>query len=217
MNASRRQFVQGIGIFGALFLGRSLMACAVRAGEAVGESGEALATCGDAVIGNNHGHSLQVSPEDVAAGVEKTYSIKGASSHDHRVTLTAADFAALAIGTSITVSSTTAGAHAHPVTVHCATTPDTDAGRTSDAGAAICPDGATATAISANHGHALAVPTEDVAAGIERTYSIKGTSSHDHIVTLTPDHFARLASGATISVTSTNAGGHAHIVKVICA
>ena len=110
MNASRRQFVQGIGIFGALFLGRSLMACAVRAGEAVGESGEALATCGDAVIGNNHGHSLQVSPEDVAAGVEKTYSIKGASSHDHRVTLTAADFAALAIGTSITVSASPEGA-----------------------------------------------------------------------------------------------------------
>lgn len=218
MNASRRQFVSGVGIFGALFLGRSLMACATPTGEAVGETNDALATCGDAVIARNHGHALTVSSEDVAAGVAKTYSIKGAAGHDHHVTLGAADFAALALGGSITVNSTTDAGHAHAVTVTCAATPDVDAGTaTNDAAPAVCPNGATASVISANHGHALVVPTADVAAAIAKTYSIKGTSSHNHDVSLTPAHFAQLATGATITVTSTNVAGHMHIVKVICA
>jgi len=78
-------------------------------------------------------------------------------------------------------------------------------------------NGATAVAISANHGHTLVVPTADVAAATAKTYPIKGTASHNHDVTLTPDHFAQLAAGATISVTSTTAGSHTHVVKVICA
>ena len=215
MNASRRQFVSGVGIFGALFLGRSLMACVAPTGEAVGETNDALATCGEAVISRNHGHALSVSSEDVAAGTEKTYSIKGASGHDHRVTVGAADFAALAAGGSVTVNSTTDAGHAHAVTVTCAATPDADAG--TDAAPAVCPNGATASVISANHGHAIVVPTADVAAAAPKTYSIKGTSSHDHDVSLTPAHFAQLATGATITVTSTNVGGHMHVVKVICA
>jgi hypothetical protein len=215
MNASRRQFVHGIGILGALFLGRGLIACAAPSnGEATGETNDSLdslTTCGgDAVIGHNHGHALQVPAEDVAAGAEKTYSIKGAAGHDHQVTLTAEHFASLAAGGSITVTSSTVVGHAHPVTVTCAATTNTDAG-------AVCPNGATATAISANHGHTLVVPTADVAVAVAKTYSIKGTATHNHDVTLTPDHFAQLAAGATISVTSTTVGSHAHVVKVICA
>jgi hypothetical protein len=131
MNASRRQFVHGVGILGALLLGRGLMACAAPSnGEATGESGDSLTTCGDAVIGHNHGHALQVPSEDVTAGAAKTYSIKGAAGHDHRVTLTAEHFAALGAGGSITVTSTTVVGHAHPVTVTCAATPEGDAGST---------------------------------------------------------------------------------------
>lgn len=218
MNASRRQFVHGVGILGALFLGRSLMACATNSnGEATGETDNALTTCGPAVIGRNHGHALQVSSEDVAAGVEKTYAIKGAAGHNHDVTLTADHFAALAAGGSITLTSTTDVGHAHSVTVTCAASTETDGGTPGDAGAAVCPNGATATAISANHGHQLVVPTEDVAAAVTKTYSIKGAASHNHDVTLTPKDFAQLATGATISVTSTTVGSHSHVVKVICA
>lgn len=194
------------------------MACASPSnGEATGETDDALATCGDAVIGRNHGHALQVSSDDVAAGVEKTYAIKGAAAHDHGVTLTTEHFAALAAGGSITVMSTTDVGHAHPVTVTCAVASNRDAGAAADAGPAVCPNGATASAISANHGHTLVVPTADVAATTTKTYSIKGTASHNHDVTLTPDHFSQLAAGATISVTSTTIGGHSHVVKVICA
>lgn len=218
MNSTRRQILTSAGIFGALFLTRGLVACALP-GESVGGSGEALTTCGDAVIARNHGHSLVVSSEDVAAGVEKTYGIKGASSHDHQVTVTASDFAALAAGGSITIASSTDVGHSHAVTVTCAVSarPESDAGGDADAAPSVCPNGATAATISSNHGHVLVVPTEDVIAGIEKTYGIKGTSSHPHTVTLGAKQLAQLAAGATVIATSSTDSGHAHIVKVICA
>src|SRR6185503_14082882 len=75
-------------------------------------------------IGTNHPmpHMLTVPPADITAGTEKTYNIQGASMHPHSVTLTAANFATLAGGGSITVTSTSGGtpAHTHMVTVSCA-------------------------------------------------------------------------------------------------
>ncbi|MBX3233899.1 MAG: hypothetical protein KIT84_31615 [Labilithrix sp.] len=208
MNTTRRQVLRSAGIFGALFLSRGLVACALPgAGEPVGGSSEALVACGDAVIGQNHGHALAVPAEDVAEGADKTYSIQGGSSHDHLVTVTAADFAELATGASVTIASTTDVGHRHPVTVTCAAKPEPKPE----------PDGATAATISANHGHALVVPTEDVAAAETKTYSIQGASSHPHIVTLTAEDFAQLAAGATVTTASTTDAGHAHFVKVICA
>jgi hypothetical protein len=71
-------------------------------------------------IGTNHGHNLVVSKADVAAGVEKTYSIQGASGHDHEVTLTAADFSQLQAGNMVTKQSSEGDLHTHEVTVSCA-------------------------------------------------------------------------------------------------
>ncbi len=71
-------------------------------------------------IGSNHGHTLTVSVADVQSGAEKTYSIQGSSSHDHSVTLTAANFNSLQNNNSITVSSTNDDGHTHSVTVRCA-------------------------------------------------------------------------------------------------
>lgn len=65
-----------------------------------------------ALIQNNHGHILTVHPDDVALGVDKVYSIKGNSTHDHSVALTAAQFAELRAGQTIQVSST-GGTHTH--------------------------------------------------------------------------------------------------------
>lgn len=70
-------------------------------------------------IAANHGHELLVSKADIAAGVDKTYSIMGMSIHDHTVTITAAQFAMLAANTSITVESSPT-IHTHLVTVSCA-------------------------------------------------------------------------------------------------
>jgi len=41
-----------------------------------------------------------------------------------------------------------------------------------------------ATAISANHMHALTIPAADVDSTVAKTYSIMGTATHDHTVTL---------------------------------
>jgi hypothetical protein len=75
----------------------------------------------------------------------------------------------------------------------------------------------TASTISVNHGHALAVPAADVLAGVEKTYDIKGTSAHPHAITVTAAMFAMLKLGTAITVTSTNVGNHTHDVTVTCA
>jgi hypothetical protein len=64
---------------------------------------------------------LTVPPEDVAAGVEKMYDIQGTQTHNHVVTLTAADFTSLATDGTITVESSAGGPgdHTHMVTINC--------------------------------------------------------------------------------------------------
>lgn len=81
-----------------------------------------MTTCNQTstTIGTNHGHAVTVPGADVAAGVEKSYDIKGASGHPHTITITAAMFAMLKAGTPITVVSTNDANHTHSVTVSCA-------------------------------------------------------------------------------------------------
>lgn len=89
-----------------------------------GAGGGASASCLDngtnVTIGGNHGHVLAVSKDDVAAGVDKTYDITGASAHMHSVTVTAADFALLAANTAVMVTSTSGAQHTHTCTIVCA-------------------------------------------------------------------------------------------------
>ena len=73
-------------------------------------------------IADNHPagpHALTVSPADVAAGANKTYSIQGSSGHDHSITISAAQFSMLKAGASITTLSTSGGGHTHSVSVAC--------------------------------------------------------------------------------------------------
>ncbi len=74
----------------------------------------------NSTIGDNHGHVLVVSAQDVVAGAEITYHIQGTSDHDHTVTLSADEFASLQQDRAImTVSSNDAG-HSHTIMVACA-------------------------------------------------------------------------------------------------
>ncbi|HEY5938574.1 MAG TPA: hypothetical protein VIU61_28175 [Kofleriaceae bacterium] len=70
-------------------------------------------------IGGNHGHSFVVPPADVAAGVEKSYNIKGGSAHPHTVVVTAAMFADLKMNKVVTANSSEDADHIHTVTVSC--------------------------------------------------------------------------------------------------
>ena len=75
----------------------------------------------------------------------------------------------------------------------------------------------TNTSISANHGHAAVIPAADVAAGVMKTYDIKGASSHPHTITVTAAMFAMLKAGTMVVVPSSNDAGHTHNVTVTCA
>ena len=83
-------------------------------------------------------------------------------------------------------------------------------------GEANCISNGTQSSISANHGHTLTVPSSDVVTGSARTYSIQGSSGHDHMVTLTANDFMSLQNNSSITVSSTNDDGHTHSVTVSC-
>lgn len=89
------------------------------AGGSTGGSGGAASGCSADIVGN-HSHVLNVSEADIAAGVDKTYDIQGGAGHAHSVTVTAAHFASLGDGGSVSLTSTNALGHEHSITVSCA-------------------------------------------------------------------------------------------------
>lgn len=71
--------------------------------------------------GDGHpGHELVVPAADVAAGADATYDIMGSSGHTHQVTVTAADFASLLEGNTLSLTSTNDNGHEHTFDVVCA-------------------------------------------------------------------------------------------------
>ena len=80
-----------------------------------------------------------------------------------------------------------------------------------------CLANGTAVSIGGNHGHSLTVSKADVQSGAAKTYSIQGTSGHNHSVNLTAANFTALKSNSNISVTSSNDDDHTHSVQVSCA
>src|SRR5262249_38761960 len=73
---------------------------------------------GNVAISMNHGHTLVVPVADLNSTVDMTYNIMGTSMHNHTVTLTVANFAALRAG-PIMVTSSNDAMHDHVVTVSC--------------------------------------------------------------------------------------------------
>ncbi len=104
-----------------------------------------------------------------------------------------------------------------------------DSGSSADAGGG--PDAAppnctgngaksTGSQIAGNHGHSLTIPAADVnGTSMDRTYSIKGSSAHDHMVTITSADFDKLKANVSgfVMRTSTSEGTHMHVVTVFCA
>jgi hypothetical protein len=112
-------------LFGIAISGKWLAACSDDGGSKGDDSGGGTTPQPDCLnagtnvsIGDNHGHTMSVSKDDVAAGTQKTYNIQGSSGHFHSVTLTAGHFASLASNQQISVSSD-GGAHTHTITVSC--------------------------------------------------------------------------------------------------
>jgi hypothetical protein len=100
----------------------------------------------------------------------------------------------------------------------------TDAGSKPDSGAdsgADAGDGGSTFAcrdsISQNHGHKVTIPVADLSSTSPKTYSIKGTSPHNHDITLEAQDFADLKAGLSIMKSSTDADTHNHTVSILCA
>ncbi len=75
-----------------------------------------------------------------------------------------------------------------------------------------------ATAISANHGHALVLAPGDVDSTVDKVYGIAGAADHNHLVTLTAAQLAQLKTRTAVTVVSSVGGdGHTHAVTVNCA
>ena len=96
---------------------------------------------------------------------------------------------------------------------------DSDGGTDAATSSKSCTTNGTSVTIGTNHGHVLTVSAADVAAGVDKTYDITGTSPHSHSVTITAANFASLASNpnGSVMVTSTSGGAHTHQVTILCA
>lgn len=66
-----------------------------------------------------HGHEMTVPVAHVTEGTERTYDIRGAGTHPHTVVVTAAQFAMLAAGETVMVTSTRDAGHTHTITLVC--------------------------------------------------------------------------------------------------
>jgi len=89
-----------------------------------------------------------------------------------------------------------------------------DSGGKTDSG----PTGLTCkSSITQNHGHTITIPAADLDSSTAKTYSIIGTSDHDHQITLTPSDFAELKAKVSVKKTSTSGGTtHDHEVTILC-
>ncbi len=68
----------------------------------------------------------------------------------------------------------------------------------------------------APHAEGRSFPADDVTIGEERTYDIQGASGHPHTLVVTPAHFAMLAAGESVTITSSRDAGHTHDVTLQC-
>jgi hypothetical protein len=121
MKTSRHSFV--LGSLGMCVAGIVNAACG---GDDAGDDGNTGGSGGGGgggacttTIGTNHGHMMTVSAADKMAAVDKTYDIAGGAGHSHTVEITAEEFADLAGGSELEVTSSTDAGHSHVVTIKC--------------------------------------------------------------------------------------------------
>ena len=126
MNITRKRFLGCITGGTAVLLVQSCGGGGSMSTTVNGGANPAAASCGSSgtLISGNHGHVLTIPMADLTSTSPKTYSIMGSATHDHSVTLNAADFALLRSGGSVTVTSSVTdaagiGSHSHAVTVTC--------------------------------------------------------------------------------------------------
>lgn len=120
MNLTRKQFCGGLAGGTVLLV---LHGCGGGDGGSPAPAPNPSPGCGASgtAIGANHGHVLTMARTDLDSTVDKTYDITGSGTHGHTVLITAAQFAMLKAGQTVTVQSSPGGApsHDHAVSASC--------------------------------------------------------------------------------------------------
>ena len=76
--------------------------------------------------------------------------------------------------------------------------------------------GASGADIVGNHGHVLVIASADLDSMVDKTYNIMGSAGHNHTVTFTPAQLVQLKAHTAVTVTSTMALSHDHVVTANC-
>jgi hypothetical protein len=113
MHTTRKQFLETIAAGSVLLL---LKACG-GGGDSATAVPAALCGADGGAISGNHGHVLSIARADLDSMVAKAYSIRGSATHDHAVSLSAAELQELKAGKTVTVASSLADLHVHAVTI----------------------------------------------------------------------------------------------------
>jgi hypothetical protein len=66
--------------------------------------------------------------------------------------------------------------------------------------------------ISANHGHSAVITSAQLVAADAIRLNIRGTATHNHVVTLTAAEVANVANNQRVATQSSNDQGHSHTV-----
>jgi hypothetical protein len=120
MDTTRRQFLNVlIAVAGASSV---VAACGGDDGGGSDDGGGGGACNPVETISANHGHSVNVTAAEVAAGAMMTYDIQGSSTHSHEITIGPTLFGMLQDGRGISVESTPGpgDGHTHSVSISCA-------------------------------------------------------------------------------------------------
>lgn len=70
--------------------------------------------------------------------------------------------------------------------------------------------------VARNHGHILTVSAAEVLSAESRVYQLRGTASHGHTLSITPEDFTLLASGGSLRKRTDFGADHRHRVLVRC-
>lgn len=76
-------------------------------------------TCGAFAFTANHGHVLLIPEADLNSSTARSYSIQGSAPHNHTVTLTSTQLAALKAGQTVAVTTSTDATHSHDMSGAC--------------------------------------------------------------------------------------------------
>ena len=121
MTMTRKEFLRSVLGVGVGAVGIAAVAGCGDDGGSTVDAAPHVCTNPRTVIQSNHAmaHVVVVPLADVDAGATKTYTLTGNTDHSHNLTITGAQFTQIKNGQTLSLTTTSGGAHTHTVSVMC--------------------------------------------------------------------------------------------------